>query len=109
MNIMKAKSKNILTLIKAKYRHGPTTLERKMDHFHVQWKRNKENKDMQIKMASKTRDIIQKLGETTPTNRQIQQKWHLQNEMLRLPTKIHRTNRQSIPHQIQRTNTSNYK
>jgi hypothetical protein len=37
-----------------------------------------------------------KLGETTPTSSQIEQKWHLQNEMPRLHTKIRRTNRQSI-------------
>jgi hypothetical protein len=33
----------------------------------------------------------------------MKQKWHLPNEMLRLPPKIHRTSRKSIPHQIQRT------
>jgi ACR3 family arsenite efflux pump ArsB len=34
-----------------------------------------------------------KHNEATSRNRQIQQKWHLPNEMPRLPTKIYRTNR----------------
>jgi hypothetical protein len=37
-------------------------------------------------------------SKTSSTNRKIQQKWHLPNEMPGLPTEIHRTSRQNIPH-----------
>jgi hypothetical protein len=47
-----------------------------------------------------------KTDKTTHIIREIQQR-HLPTKMPRLPTKIHWPNRQSIPHQIQRTHISN--
>jgi hypothetical protein len=75
-----------------------------MGHFHIQWKRNKKNQKTIQGPANK--NSIQNSGhntkysETASTNRQIQQNWRLPTNMLRLPTKTQRTNRQTIPHQI---------
>jgi hypothetical protein len=52
-------------------------------------------KEAHIKISLRMQNIIQN-SETTSTNRQVQQKWHLPNEILRLPTETHRTNRQNI-------------
>jgi hypothetical protein len=84
-----------------------------MGHFHIQQKRNKKNH--KIMQGHSNKNSIQnakhntKHSETTSTDKQIHQKWHLPNEMLTLPTKISMANRQNIPHQIQRTYTSNQK
>jgi hypothetical protein len=65
-----------------------------MGHFHIQRKKNQELKDTQIKIAFRTRNTIQNVIKQYP---RIQQKWHLLNEMPRLPIKTHRASRQNIP------------
>jgi hypothetical protein len=82
-----------------------------MGHVHIQQKRNKKNN--KIIQGHQNKNIIQnakhntKHSETTPTKRQIQGKRHLPNEILKLTIIIGRTDRQSIPHQIQRAYTNN--
>jgi hypothetical protein len=53
-------------------------------------------KDTKIKIAFRTRNTIQNII-----------KQHIPNEKPRLPTKIHRTNRQNFPQQIQGAHTCN--
>jgi hypothetical protein len=80
-----------------------------MGHFHIQWKTKVRNNKVIQRHANK--NSIKNAGHNAKlkcknTHRQTA-KVASTNEMLKVPTKIRNTYRQSIPHQIRGTYTSN--